>query len=623
MRHPRSLCLSARIAIALILVGVFLSAAPARAEIWNSTDSPELLERMVQKNHGHGGGVFRAGGRDGVLVESAAGRVAGPDSAPMTPGTPFEIASITKMFTAVAVLQLVEEGKLRLDSRVSEILPTAATGGDFREVTLREMLSHTSGLPDYWTDRGIGRGRKNEFMSAFEAEPGRMWEPEEILGHASQLRTKTRRGTFHYSDTNYVLLGLIVEKVAAKPLHQVFRDKIYRPLGMRSTWMTYRENRVGQPPSHRFEGSDDLHAVPRQSADWAGGGLVSTARDLELFLRGIADAKLFRRPATRDALMAFVPTDEEGISYGLGIFRVDLGNGEELWGHDGHGNSFAYYWPSKGICFTGTLNQTENDWWPLVEAFADPDGADLRPGEGTDWQATLSVGWDSLYLYRGVNVLRGEDKYGSGIAWTDLTVTRTLTDNDFLTAAVWQAFATSGNAYREFDFSFAYTRALGDLLVSAEYGLFYGYPPNQFISHELAVSASQDFECGVVTLTPSLAYAFSLGPDSADGEPSSGAGSSFLQLRLDASMPVVPRFATLEGWAAFGVNFSYNTRETADGEEVPFDGPNNLEFGLALPVQLAPAITLTPYVAYSRELNNLVSTDPDTFWAGARLSFSF
>lgn len=614
-RAPRS------VAARLIGGGILLFAALAPAETWTPAEAPALLERLVKKNRGHGGGVFRAAGRDGVLVESAAGRVAGPESPRMTPETPFEIASVTKMFTAVAVLQLVEDGRLRLDSPVAEILPASASVP--QGVTIRELLSHTGGLPDYWTDRQPGSGNKNEFLRAFLSEPGRTWQPDEILDHASRLRTNVRRGSFHYSDTNYVLLGLVVEHLSGRPLHQVFRQKIFRPLGMRSTWMSYREPRVGQPPSHRFEGSDDLHAVPRQSADWAGGGLVSTAHDLELFLRGVADAKLFRRPATREVLMAFVPTGQDGISYGLGIYRVDLGNGDELWGHDGHGNSFAYYWPARGISFTGTLNQTENDWWPLVGSFADPQGADLRAGEGSDWQAALSAGWDSLYLYRGVNVLRGDGKYGAGIAWTELNVTFALTENDFLTADAWQCFATGGDSYREFDFSFAYTRALGDLLVSAEYGLFYGYSPDSFLSHELSASASQQFQFGPVTWTPSLAYAFCLGPNAGDGEPSSGAGSSFLLLRVDASVPVVPRLATLEGWASFGINFSYNTREASDGGEVPFDGPNNLEFGLALPLQLTPSISLAPYAAYSRELNNLVSTDPNTFWAGARISFAF
>ena len=133
---------------------------------------------------------------------------------------------------------------------------------------------------------------------------------------------------------------------------------------MSDTFLSHGE-REGTDQSHRFEGKEDLFGKPRQRADWADGGLVSTTRDLETFFLSLrANADWFRADRT--------PTSTKGVAYGLGIFEIELGKGRgALWSHDGHGNSFAYYWPEHDIMFTGTLNQTEGDWWPLVEKAID------------------------------------------------------------------------------------------------------------------------------------------------------------------------------------------------------------------------------------------------------------
>lgn len=342
--------------------GLFVLPQRALAQTEPVEKLPGVLKRLTEKNHGYGGGVLRVSDSRGLVWEGAAGLVAGPGSEPMRPDTPFEIASITKMVTAATVLKLVEEEKLRLDSRVADLLPAGLAKG-FENITVEQLLTHTSGLPDYWDDRSGG------FLRAFLAEPGRMWKPGDILSHARAMPAKPPGKKFRYADTNYVLLGLIIEQATKQPLHRAFREMILDPLGMNDTWLTYHEGPRGIAPSHRFEGKEDLHGVPRQSADWAGGGLMSTTRDLERLLRGMAG--LFKNRDTLDLMRkAAVPVGEEGISYGMGIFRVDLGGGlGELWGHDGHGNSFAYYWPERGLFFTGTLNQTKNDWWPLVEPF--------------------------------------------------------------------------------------------------------------------------------------------------------------------------------------------------------------------------------------------------------------
>lgn len=328
----------------------------------------ETLQRLVQANRGHGGGVVCVTDREGVKRQYAVGLMAGQGSAAMKADTPFEIASITKMVTAATVLRLVEEGKFALDSTLGSLLPEEVVKGFDGRITLRQLLSHTSGLPDYWTDGPKGRFGRNVFLQVFERWGDAMVCPEMILIHARAIPAGPA-GSFHYADTNYVLLGLIVERAVGKPLHEVFSEMIFDPLGMNDTWMSYREPQRGGEPSHRYEGTKDLHAVPRQSADWAGGGLVSTTADLDRFLRGLAEGKLFRQQATLAEMLRPIPTGQKDVAYGLGVYLVSLDEGKGvLWGHDGHGNSFAYYWPAQGMTLIGTLNQTKNNWWPLAEA---------------------------------------------------------------------------------------------------------------------------------------------------------------------------------------------------------------------------------------------------------------
>ncbi len=606
----------------LRLAGGFLCAAglfvlPQRALAEPVEKLPGLLKRLTEKNHGYGGGVFRVSDSRGLVWEGAAGLVAGPGSPPMCTDTPFEIASITKMVTAATVLKLVENGAFRLDSRVADLLPAELAKG-FETVTVHQLLTHTSGLPDYWDSRG--------FLSAFLAEPGRTWAPGALLSHAREMPARSPGKKFRYADTNYVLLGLIIEQATKQSLHRAFREMIFDPLGMNDTWLTYREEPRGIAPSHRFEGKEDLHAVPRQSADWAGGGLMSTTRDLERFLRGMASGALFKNRATPGLMReTAVPVGEEGISYGMGIFRVHLENGlGELWGHDGHGNSFAYYWPERGLFFTGTLNQTKNDWWPLVEPFfQDPRTGAILQEESRTFDAAVSTGWDSLYMFRGVNALRGDGPYGAGIAWADLDLSWSPGGKDTFAVGLWNCFATQGDAYREFDLDFSYTRTLGNLSLACGYSFYYGYAPQNFFSHELNAVAAYEIGLGALTLTPSLGYFFNIGPDAADGQGFSKAASSFLLLKVDGHLPVYREIVALEPWGAFGVNFQYNTKTVSDGETVPFNGANNLECGLSIPVKLTTRLTVSGYAAYSRAFTSLAGTDPDTFWGGASILFAF
>jgi D-alanyl-D-alanine carboxypeptidase len=341
----------------------------------NSVVLQRLLDASVRRNGGLGGGVVRIDSESrGLLWEGASGNRS--DGEPMGVDDTFEVASVTKTFTATSVMMLVEDGRLRLDEPIGELLPPKVTRGllvihghDYGpELTLRQLLAHTSGLPDYWTDPPTVDG-DNEFVRDFMADPNRMWDPADVLAYVRRLTPIAVPGQrYHYGDTGYVLLGLAVERATGKKLHEALRERILSPLDMSDTYFSYHEAPPrGARESHRYEGSLDLFGQRRQTAEWAAGGLVSSTRDLSRFVLALARGKLFKHPETLSAMTTWRPTGKRDVAYGLGLFQITLDDGRgQLWGHDGHGNAFMFYWPEQGIAVVGTLNQTENDWWDFA-----------------------------------------------------------------------------------------------------------------------------------------------------------------------------------------------------------------------------------------------------------------
>lgn len=362
-----------------VLLPVVLAVLPSM--LWAQSerarrDPQAALDRVVAGNNGRGGGVFQAVDTSGVLWEGVSGNLT-RNGAPMQAGAVFEIASTSKTFTAALILLLAEEGLLDLDAPIGNVLPPSITSGllviqghDYGpELTLRQLLSHTSGLPDYWYDPPFVFQGVNAFLLDYSLQPQHFWTPQEILSYVPGLTPIGLPGTvWHYADTNFVLAALIAEEVTGEPLEQAYRDRILQPLGLDDTYLTWHESApAGLPLSYRYEGARSMTDKRQNSADWGGGGLGSSTRDLARFVRALADGSLFHDPASLAAMQDWVPTGENGIQYGLGLFQVDLGGGMgSIWGHDGYGNAWMYYWPKHDVTFTGTLNQTQNDWWPLV-----------------------------------------------------------------------------------------------------------------------------------------------------------------------------------------------------------------------------------------------------------------
>ncbi len=343
------------------------------------------LKHLVKESGGYGGAIFRISHAGQLLWEGSEGYIDATKTHPITVRSTFEIASVTKTFTASVILQLVEEGKLKLDDKLRQLLAPSIiehllviNHNDYSgEITLRQLLNHTSGLAHFWDDPPYVKKGYNTFFSKFVKDESRIWHPIETLSFVPHLQPNGFPGSvYHYSDTNYVLLGMIIETVEKKPLHEVFRSRIFNKLGLKDTYLSYREKpKSHHQESHRFFEDEDLHGKKEWSADWASGGLVSSTRDLETFILALAKGKFLKSSKTLQLMQTWVETNDTNALYGLGIFglRLDKHQGT-LWGHDGWGGSFMYYWPERDVVFTGTLNQTgsedddsENEWWKLID----------------------------------------------------------------------------------------------------------------------------------------------------------------------------------------------------------------------------------------------------------------
>ncbi|MFD7326005.1 serine hydrolase domain-containing protein [Streptomyces sp. NPDC059875] len=241
------------------------------------------------------------------------------------------IGSNTKAFTAVVVLQLVGEGRIGLDTKVDDYLPGLVRGEgiDGRHITVRQLLQHTSGLPDYGVHVDDDEIR-NRYL-----------EPRELLDIALRYKADAAPGeTWGYSNTNYVLAGLIVQKVTGRPLAEEMDRRIIKRIGLRHTYfpapgeMTIREP---HPQGyHRNPADGPLRDFTEldPSWAWAAGQLISTNSDLNRFFTALLAGRLL--PAAQLAEMrTTVPVGTSGLSYGLGLTSRPLSCGGVYWGHGG------------------------------------------------------------------------------------------------------------------------------------------------------------------------------------------------------------------------------------------------------------------------------------------------
>lgn len=291
------------------------------------------------------------------LADRATGRALAPDAT-------FRTASVTKTFTAAAILQLHARGELASADAIERHLsaPTLALlragGYDTARITIDHLLTHRSGLPDH--------ALAEPYLQAVLADPTHRWARTEQLAVAMSLGPPlfAPGSGWRYSDAGYLLLGEIVERRTGEALGPAFRRLLQlESLRLASTYQESVEPvPAGAGPRARQEllpGVDD--AMIDASTDlWGAGGLVSDARDLALFVRALVDGRILE-PGARQFMLrvaAEVADATPPAGYARGIQRVQVA-GTACWGHDGFSGAFMLHGPALGITVAGSINATE------------------------------------------------------------------------------------------------------------------------------------------------------------------------------------------------------------------------------------------------------------------------
>ena len=274
---------------------------------------------------------------------------------PMRPGLSFRIGSVTKSFTATVALQLVAERKLTLGDTVERRLPGVLPYGG--TVSVRNLLQHTSGVPDYWE---AGPDPLNISFVNDAAVRAQTYAPREIVERVSGEPPDFAAGSrVEYSNTNYVLLGMIIEAATGKPLGREVTRRVIRPLQLHDTRFVTSRTTLPRPFTRGYSNLFDADGLPADgavidvteynpSALWAMGNMVSTTGDLRTFYRALLGGRLL--PDALTALMKETrpnQTEEwpEGIGMGLGIWSWDLPCGRRIYGHEGEvpgSNTWAF-----------------------------------------------------------------------------------------------------------------------------------------------------------------------------------------------------------------------------------------------------------------------------------------
>lgn len=276
----------------------------------------------------------------------------------------FFIASTTKLFTTAIILHLVSERKLRLDDKIGGYLDSDVMknlhlykGVDYsHEITIRNLLAHTSGLSDYFEDKGPnGRSLEEELFSGND----QFWTFEQAIERSKEIKPHFAPGSkkkAHYSDTNFQLLGKIIENITGKSYSECCRQLIIEPLDLSRTYL-YSDTEDSRPKPMYYK--DNILNMPKAMVSaGADGGMVSTSQELLRFVEAFFTGELFPKGYI-DELQVWNPIFPP-LKAGVGIHQFKLPaifGLPEIIGHSGLSGAMAYYAPKNDLYIAGTTNQ--------------------------------------------------------------------------------------------------------------------------------------------------------------------------------------------------------------------------------------------------------------------------
>ncbi|GAA0392852.1 serine hydrolase domain-containing protein [Streptomyces luteireticuli] len=297
----------------------------------------------------------------------------------------FRIASITKTFVATVLLQQEAEGRIGLDDKVERWLPgvVRGNGNDGRRISVRQLLNHTSGIYDYTDDPG--------HLKKYVRAPGFLRHRYDAVTPDLAVRTALSHrpgfepgARYGYSNTNYVLAALIMEKAGGRSYEDEVRTRIIEPLGLHGTVLPGRSVDVPEPSSRAYStlgtdpGARKIYDVTRQNASqsWGDGDIISTAADLNRFFSALIRGELLPAEQLAEMKTTVAHPQNPAYRYGLGIATFKAACGVWLWGNDGGWiGSFSQAVTTEDGRHTLALN-LNGDW-----SVPDSAGTDLLKAE--------------------------------------------------------------------------------------------------------------------------------------------------------------------------------------------------------------------------------------------------
>jgi len=241
----------------------------------------------------------------------------------------FHSASVGKLMTTVMIFQAIEKNQLLLDAKIVDYLDSNVLdnlyvyyGVDYRnQVTVRHLLSHTSGINNYFESKTIDG---SVFFDEVIKQPDKFWKPIDLIRFTQEKQKCISKpgDKFLYSDTGFILLGLLIEKVFDLPFHKALEDKIFVPCNMKNSGLCFYTDGFDQNQlAPLFVGKFDIHTFKSLSFDFSGGGLWTTTKDLLKFLDYFQNFQLISETSI-NTIAVFNKKFHQGIMYGLGMMQL-------------------------------------------------------------------------------------------------------------------------------------------------------------------------------------------------------------------------------------------------------------------------------------------------------------
>ena len=274
----------------------------------------------------------------------------------------YALASITKLYTTTVLLKLADDGKISLNDTIDNYVDDSRVDGihvykgvDYsHSITIRHLLSHTSGLPDYYTESSKDY---NAIAKDFALDPA--FSFDDMLGRTKALTphfAPGKKGKAYYSDFNFDLLKVIIENITGKTLDENYQEYIYAPLDLKNTYL-FTKNMEFDLPGIWIDGR--IYVVPNiLASSGASGGLVANRTENMIFLKAFMEGKLFDSSHLNEMkeynYLQFYP-----MQYGMGIMRFSFFGAPELIGHSGSTGTLCYYCPEYDVYVTGAMNEQD------------------------------------------------------------------------------------------------------------------------------------------------------------------------------------------------------------------------------------------------------------------------